>query len=161
MPASSTLNITNSYTNSSTTGTGGTSTDSINDSPTYSFQSGSLANQINNTWSVKNTLTSSAATYTMSALSGPGGSSVDFALVRKFWVHNLATADGNTIVVTPGSSHGWVAAFGTGGVTIPAGGCALFVAPSLIAYPVVATTTDEITVTITGTVPYIIILEGA
>ena len=154
MSANGSVNIIVGYNNSLNTGTGGTLTDVFNDNLSLNFGPGTAANQMDQPWSHTNTLTNAADTFTLSALVGPGAATTNQARTRAFYIRNLATVDGNVLVVTPGATHPLSTIFGTGGITIPAGGAALFLAPLTIGYAVVASTTDEITVTATGTVPY-------
>lgn len=159
MGATSNLSIVNNYSNGLTTGTGGTLTDSFSDNSVYALTSGTGAGQIDLPWSASNSLTNAAATYTLSALAGPGSGTTALAHVKKIYLHNTATADGNSITIAPGVTHGWNVAF-AGAVTVPAGGCFVLAATVGTGWNVTSGSLDQVTITATGTVPYKFSLEG-
>jgi hypothetical protein len=106
-----------------------------------------------------------SVTLTLSALTDDLGRAVNFARIKVFLVDNTATtADGYDLAVASGATHGWVAPFGgaAGSVVAKAGGLAFLYAPLATAFPVVAGTSDQVTITNAGagSVTFNVIIAG-
>lgn len=118
--------------------------------PSYSLATGTGAGQVDLHWEKSTatavTLASSASvTYTLSALTDDAGRSVPFVKIKKVLIFLTTRTTGDYLTVAPGGTHGW-----TQLGTFTVWDLYLNVNNSTAGWPVVASTTDQITVTNSG-----------
>jgi hypothetical protein len=145
------------YSNTTSTDSGGNTTDVFGPIVMRAlFADGTLANQANQAYRDYQLLTNTTHTYTLSAL--PGSQSI--VKMRMLFVQVLTTntTSGSTLAIAPGGTHGWTGV--TIGTPLVAGSMLLITWPALAGGSVVASTTDQITFTVSGTTEYIATFIG-
>jgi hypothetical protein len=137
------LRVTSSYTNLTTAGTGGTAPDSYSDSPALSWSAGTGTAQVDRSWSRVNPSLTGAETLTLSALSGPFGSTVAFAHVKKWAFRNTSTF---AATIKPGATHGWTPLLPAAGVVVGPGGVLVFGDRDGAGLAVTSGSSDQVTI---------------
>jgi hypothetical protein len=121
-----------------------------------SYQAGTGAGQVDRAWYELRTLTDDSMTYTLSAL--PDGQSLGHGRRLLAWIVDpLGTAGSATI--GPGAINGWTNGLG-GPIPLTPGSGHVFNWADAGAPAVAASANDRITITVVGTLRYLIEVEG-
>lgn len=115
---------------------------------TYNWTAGTGLNKINENWIKSGVVLAASAsnTYTLSALTDDLGRAIVFVKVRKFRVTITTIVDGDFLTIAPGVTHGWTGFLSGTSPVITTSGEFLMATLASAGYPVVATTTDQVTI---------------